>query len=180
MLYVTERCVFALRQEGLELIEIAPGIDLERDVIAHMEFAPMIAAPDPMDARIFRSETMGLREDMLRLPVDQRFTYDGTQNLFFVNLERFPVRSRNDIQHKVYAIVNYDNFSIVPELLDEYSAMVRSMDRYYSGVSRYTTSGFLRMKLGESLARRGVAPHIFESAEEAQLDLRNLGSGASS
>jgi len=195
VLYVTERCVFALRQDGLELIEIAPGIDLERDVIAHMEFAPMIAAPDPMDARIFRSETMGLREDMLRLPVDQRFTYDGTQNLFFVNLERFPVRSRNDIraisnsvesrlaplQHKVYAIVNYDNFSIVPELLDEYSAMVRSlMDRYYSGVSRYTTSGFLRMKLGESLARRGVAPHIFESAEEAQLDLSNLGSGASS
>ena len=51
-----------------------------------------------MDARIFRSETMGLREDMLRLPVDQRFTYDGTQNLFFVNLERFPVRSRNDIR----------------------------------------------------------------------------------
>ena len=89
---------------------------------------------------------------MLRLPIDQRFTYDGTQNLFFVDLERFPVRSRNDIRaisnsvesrlaplrHKVYAIVNYDNFSIVPELLDEYSAMVRSlMDRYYSGVSRY-------------------------------------------
>ena len=36
------------------------------------------------------------------------------------------------------------------------------------------------MKLGRSLARRGVAPHVFESAEEAQLDLSNLGSGASS
>jgi propionate CoA-transferase len=52
--------------------------------------------------------------------------------------------------------------------------MVRGlMDHYYSGVSRYTTSGFLRMKLGESLERRGVAPHIFESAEEAQSDLRD-------
>lgn len=122
-LYVTERCVFALREEGLELIEIPPGIDLERDVIVRMEFMPMIAAPELMDPRIFRTETMGLREELLRLPLDQRFTYDGVQNLFFVNLERFSVRSRKDIraiansvenrlaplQDKVYAIVNYDN-----------------------------------------------------------------------
>ena len=60
------------------------------------------------------------------------------------------------------------------ELLDEYSAMVRSLaDRFYSGVSRYTTSGFLRIKLGEALEKRGVAAHIFESAEEAQSDWRN-------
>jgi propionate CoA-transferase len=186
--YVTERCVFALRPEGLELLEVAPGIDIERDILAHMDFEPIIrGTPDLMDARIFRNEPMELRDDMLRLPLDQRFTYDPKQNLFFVNFERLPVRSRNDIRaikenveakiaplgHKVYAIVNYDNFSIVPELLDEYSAMVRGlMDHYYSGVSRYTTSGFLRMKLGESLERRGVAPHIFESAEEAQSDLR--------
>jgi propionate CoA-transferase len=53
--------------------------------------------------------------------------------------------------------------------------MVRGlMDHYYSGVSRYTTSNFLRMKLGESLERRGVAPHIFESAEDAQSNLRRL------
>ena len=184
ILYVTERCVFALRREGLELVEVAPGIDIESDILAHMDFKPIISgAPDLMDARIFRNELMDLREDMLRLPLDRRFTYDPKQNLFFVNFERLPVRSRNDISaiketveaklapvgRKVYAIVNYDNFSIVPELLDEYSAMVRGlMDHYYSGVSRYTTSGFLRMKLGESLERRGVAPHIFESAEEAQ------------
>jgi propionate CoA-transferase len=184
ILYVTERCVFALRPQGLELVEVAPGIDIESDILAHMDFKPIISgAPDLMDARIFRNELMDLREDMLRLPLDRRFTYDPKQNLFFVNFERLPVRSRNDIRaiketvearlapvgRKVYAIVNYDNFSIVPELLDEYSAMVRGlMDHYYSGVSRYTTSGFLRMKLGESLERRGVAPHIFESAEDAQ------------
>ncbi len=185
-LYVTERCVFALRPDGLDLVEIAPGIDIERDILAHMDFKPLIGTPAMMDARIFRDEPMGLRDDMLRLSLDQRFTYDAQQNLFFVNLERFAVRSHHDIRdiantvetklaglrHKVYTIVNYDNFSIVPELLDEYSAMVRDLvDRYYSGVSRYTTSGFLRMKLGQSLEQRGVAPHIFESAEEAQRDL---------
>jgi len=61
----------------------------------------------------------------------------------------------------------------------KYSAAVRGLvDRFYSGVSRYTTSGFLRMKLGEALEKRGVAPHIFEGAAEAQSDLHNLEKGA--
>ena len=78
-----------------------------------------------------------------------------------------------DLGERVYAIVNYDYFTILPELFDAYSAMVRKlMDRYYSGVSRYTTSGFLRMKLGESLMKRGVSPHIFENAAQARKDWR--------
>ena len=193
VLYVTERCVFALRQEGLELTEVAPGIDVERDVLAQMEFKPIISRdPTLMDERIFREGPMELRERLLSIPLDQRFTYDEQQNLFFVNLERFALRSKADIEaiartvesklggldKRVYAIVNYDNFSIVPELLDEYSAMVsRLVDRFYSGVSRYTTSGFLRIKLGEALERRGVAPHIFESAQEAQLNWRKVEGG---
>ena len=42
------------------------------------------------------------------------------------------------------------------------------MERYYSGVTRYTTSTFLRMKLGDALKQREVAPHIYESRQEAQ------------
>jgi propionate CoA-transferase len=190
VLYVTERCVFALRPDGLELVEVAPGIDIERDILSLMDFRPVIPRdPITMDPRIFREGAMDLREDMLSIPLDQRFTLDDQHNLFFVNLERFSLRSRADINaiaravearlgglnRRVYAIVNYDNFSILPELLDEYSAMVRSLtDRFYSGVSRYTTSGFLRIKLGEALEKRGVAAHIFESAEEAQSDWRNI------
>jgi len=188
VLYVTERCVFTLTPDGLELIEVAPGIDTERDILSLMDFKPLIPRdPALMDARIFREGVMDLRNDMVAIPLPQRFTYDSQQDLFFVNLERFVIRSVADIQaidkaveavlaplgRRVYAIVNYDNFSIPPELLDEYSAMVRSLtDRYYSGVSRYTTSGFLRIKLGEALESRGVAPHIFESAVEATQDWR--------
>jgi propionate CoA-transferase len=192
VLYVTERCVFKLTPCGLELIEVAPGIDIERDILALMDFKPAIPR-DPllMDARIFRDSVMDLRHDMVAIPLDQRFTYDSQQDLFFVNLERFVVRSSADIKaiekaaeakltplrRRVYAIVNYDNFSILPELLDEYSAMVRSLtDHYYSGVSRYTTSGFLRIKLGEALEGRGLGPHIFESADEAKWDAHQ-GSG---
>ena len=61
ILYVTERCVFRLAAEGLELIEIAPGIDLQRDIIERMEFVPRMAAKVAfMDERIFRNGLMGL------------------------------------------------------------------------------------------------------------------------
>lgn len=65
-------------------------------------------------------------------------------------------------------IVNYDNFTIDPGLLDSYAEMVHYMEENYcTQVSRYTTSAFMRMKLGNALTRR-VAPHIFETREEAR------------
>ncbi len=60
--YITERAVFKLVEGGLMLTELAPGADLERDVLARMEFRPLLADEiKPMDARIFREETMGLQ-----------------------------------------------------------------------------------------------------------------------
>jgi propionate CoA-transferase len=190
VLYVTERCVFQLTQNGLELIEIAPGVDLERDILAKMDFKPSIPRkPLLMDKRIFGPEPMGLRDDMLSIPLEQRFSYDEVTNRFFVNLERFTMRDERDIERirqivterlaplskRVYTIVNYDNFTIAPELLDQYSAMVRGLvDKYYADVTRYTTSGFLRMKLGDALEKRGVAPHIYESATEAERSLQEI------
>jgi len=68
VLYVTERCVFRLVEGGLELIEIAPGVDLELDILAQMDFVPAIADPLPlMNTAIFRPEPMGLL-DMLPRP----------------------------------------------------------------------------------------------------------------
>lgn len=60
VLYVTERAVFKLTPKGLELLEIAPGIDLEKDVLAHMEFKPIINAIKLMDSRLFVDKPMGL------------------------------------------------------------------------------------------------------------------------
>jgi propionate CoA-transferase len=40
-------------------------------------------------------------------------------------------------------------------------------NRFYTHVARYTTSAFMRLKLGDALLRREVAPHIFESSHEA-------------
>ena len=53
VLYVTERAVFRLVPDGLELIELAPGIDLEQDVLAQMDFRPVIRDVRTMPARVF-------------------------------------------------------------------------------------------------------------------------------
>ena len=86
VLFITERCVFRLVEGGLELIEVAPGIDLERDIFAHMAFRPQISPKLAiMDERIFRPEPMGLRDDMLSIPMDSRFTLDAERGIFFIN-----------------------------------------------------------------------------------------------
>src|SRR4051794_27557951 len=194
VLYITERCVLMLTAEGLELVEVAPGIELERDILAQMDFMPVVrGTPRLMDERIFLPETMGLRDLLLSIPLERRFTYDTQNNLFFINFERLSVRSLEDIEQirrlvaerlspvgrRVYVIVNYDDFTIQPEILDAYAAMVSDLtERFYSGVTRYTTSAFLRMKLGGALTGRGLAPHVYESADEARQTLHEMESHA--
>lgn len=191
-LYVTERCVFELSASGLVLTEVAPGIDIERDILAHMDFAPLIPQPPrAMDARIFLPAAMGLRAQLLELPLEQRFTYDPAQNLFFINFEGYHVARPEQIEairravearlghlgRRVDTIVNYDDFSIAPELIDTYIDMVRDVvGRFYTGVTRYTTNAFLRMKLGRALSERELHPALYGSREEARAGLAS-GSG---
>lgn len=62
VLYVTERCVFKLGEQGMELIEVAPGIDIEQHILPFMAFEPVIARkPAIMDKRIFRENRMNLK-----------------------------------------------------------------------------------------------------------------------
>lgn len=69
VLYVTECAVFRLGGDGPELIEIAPGADPERDVIARMGFRPRVSSElRPMDPRLFRPERMGLAAELAARP----------------------------------------------------------------------------------------------------------------
>jgi propionate CoA-transferase len=67
VMYITERAVFELRKEGMTLVEIAPGIDLQKDILDQMGFKPQVAADlRPMDSRIFLEEPMGIRDEIAR------------------------------------------------------------------------------------------------------------------
>jgi len=182
VLYVTERCVFKLGAQGLELIEVAPGVDIERDIFAHMDFRPVVNQPVSMDPRIFLDEPMKLKDSLLAISLIDRMSYDANKATAFYNFQGLNVRSSKEVQDirhaaericesagkKIAVVVNYDDFRIDEAVMDEYAEMVRDLsDRFYTQVSRYTTSAFMRMKLGEALEQRGMAAHIFETQREA-------------
>ena len=191
VLYVTERCVFELGPDGVELIEVAPGVDVERDILAHMHFPPVIrGTPRTMDERIFRDETMGLRGIILPAPLASRFHFDAAQNIFFIDFDNLRLRKASEIEEirgivenvlaplgrKVPAVVNYHGFDIQDDLVELYANMIQGlMEHRYSTVTRYATNTFLRARLGSALSARHLAPKIFDSAEEARAGLADPG-----
>ena len=182
VLYVTERCVFQLTQGRLELIEVAPGIDIDKHILAHMDFKPFIHKPMPMDRRIFLDDHMELLSELLNLKLSERVSYDAGRNMLFVNLEGWSARKKSDIDdlrkvlvdariaagRRVNSVVNHDGCRIAEDLYDDYAEMIAYMvDQHYLTTARYTTSAFMRLKMQEALDKRGLAPHIFERAEDA-------------
>ncbi|MCM8594015.1 acyl CoA:acetate/3-ketoacid CoA transferase [Accumulibacter sp.] len=191
--YVTERCVFRRMRRGLALIEVAPGIDVARDILPQMEFEPIIGEYATMDPRIFNPDPMGLERELLNLSMPERVTYDQERNILFLNFEGMYVRVRDDVQaiwdiceercraagRRVGVIINYDRFRISQDMYDAYAEMDRYfLAHYFSQITRYATSAFLRAKLGEAFSQRSIAPHVFERREEAQAFLNTLGADA--
>ena len=128
-----------------------------------MGFVPLIS-PELrlMDAALFDEQPMNLRERMLALPLAERIAFDGASSVLFIDFEGHIVASERDIDaieaevarrvqpigRRVDVVVNYDHFSIRPELVDAYSAMVERLSaRYYGRVTRYAASGFLKARL---------------------------------
>ena len=181
VLYVTERCVFELTPEGLKLTEIAPGIDLDRDILALMAVRPLIDELAEMDARIFRNREMDLRTDLLHLDLPDRIALDTTTTQLFLNFEKLRVRTQGEVDQvgllvaercapldrRVDVIVNYDGFRIDEALEPAWARMVADLtERFYRKVSRYSGSAFMRMKLGMVFPH--ARTHIFETKDQAR------------
>ncbi len=182
VLYVTERCVFRLTTEGLELAEIAPGIDIEKDILAHMAFEPIINAPRIMDVSIFNERSMKLKRKMLAMEWGDRLRYVEAENTVFANLSGLSIENKEDfkmmreasheffskIGRKVDLISNYDGVSIAPKMSVRFVDLLTELEeKYYQTATRYSTSAFLRQKMGQDLKKRKISPHIFETQQEA-------------
>ncbi len=183
VLFVTERCVLGLTSNGMELLEVAPGIDVERDILPGLEFDPIINHPATMDPRLFRPEVMGLKDELLSMSLDDRIHYDQSANTIFLNFAGLRVKTSKDVRDiqeavearmapigkRMHSVVNYDNFVIDEDIMDDYADLVKYIDEtYYLSVHRYTTSAFLRLKLGKELGKRQLSSRVYETVEEAK------------
>ena len=181
-LYVTERCVFRLTRDGLELTEVAPGIGLD-EVLGNMDFEPLRAQKlATMDLRLFLPEGMGLRASLESKSLAERIRFDAPSEVLFIDFSGLSIKKRGQLAsiaetveqrcsplgRRVKVVVNYDGFSIAPELMEAYAELVEQLtERFYEKVTRYTSSAFLRLSLGHSLAHHHVAPEMFDTSREA-------------
>jgi propionate CoA-transferase len=187
VLYVTERCVFELTENGLRLAEVAPGIDIERDILGQMDFKPIVDQPVPMRACLFDAAPMDLRARLLDLDLERRVSYDPARKRLFLDFRHLHVRRADDVQaireavearcrqigHRVATIVNYDGFQIDHDVADAYAQMTREMEaQYYTRVSRYASGAFRRMQLERLLAHEETPP-IFASEQQASAFLQD-------
>ena len=186
VLYVTERCVFRLTESGLALTEVAEGVDVERDILAHLPFRPAMEGIKTMDPAIYMDRPMGLRSRMLDIRIEERLSYDAASNTVFMNYAGMRVRNADDVAtivaavdgmleplgKRVNSIVNYEGFTVDDDAMAAYMDAVRYVEKkYYLKVSRFTNSGYLRMKLGKELETREVSARVFETREEAERNL---------
>ncbi len=184
ILYITERAVFQLRKDGrIELIEVAPGVDIEKDILAQMDFRPVMDNVRQMDARIFRDEPMGVRGEFMVRALERRIRYDAAANVLHLDFSGLEIDSIEDCEiirdvatarcqaagKKVNAIVNYEAFSISDDLIDTYLAINEPVIRdYYAHVTRFTGNDEMLGKLAERFQQHHLAPSLFHTEQEAE------------
>ena len=170
--YVTERAVFrrSAKHPVLELVEIAPGIDLQKDVLDQVDFQPVLSKNlKTMDPRIFKTETMHIRSALFGSLVDRHF-YHEEDHTVFLELFGITIDTEEDIKWFVDGVVflleplvakkgpitmvaNYDGFDIRDSLEEKFSEALKPIaEKYYKSVTRYAGGrAFKRAKLGKQL-----------------------------
>ncbi len=186
--YITERCVFRLTEHGLELVEVAPGLDAERDVLAQLPFRPRVADKlETMPAELFRIARMGLR-DRPPMSMDERFVHDPDANVTYVNFEGLRILDLDDVRsladfldtrftalgRRVNVVVNYDHFTLGDDAADAFFEMVRqNTERYFLSSTRYSTNAFYRRQMGRRFTDEHLQHRVYGNFSEAQARLEN-------
>ncbi|MDD4996563.1 MAG: hypothetical protein PHI99_00280, partial [Syntrophales bacterium] len=168
--FMTERCIFKLQNRQVALIEVAPGIDIEKDILAHMDFRPVMQDVKIMDPRIFRPSAMGIRKEFLKYDIRKRSGFLADQKTLFLNLKGLEAENTQDIEvikevieqmcaeagRKIKAVATYA-FDIDEELLEAYTAMGADIAReHHAVVSHFNNREELREKLGDAFVKRAL------------------------
>ncbi|MEX0345957.1 MAG: acyl CoA:acetate/3-ketoacid CoA transferase [Rhizobiaceae bacterium] len=187
VLYVTERCVFRLTESGLELAEVAPGVELDRDILKLLPFEPILNEPLPMATELFTDGRMGLQELFAELSMDKRISYNPDNNMLFLDFSGMRLGTKADVDavrdaveatlaplgKRVDAIVNYDGFWTNPDISDAYLDAVHYIQsRYYNKVSRFASNGFARIQLAKGLQAHQVHSKVVGTVAEARRVLK--------
>jgi propionate CoA-transferase len=185
---VTERCVFKLEADGVHLVEVAPGIDVERDILSQMDFRPVLATWLSWTlASIDRVRWDWLRCCSICELTDRLDLRCGTEHAvrelrgnvdpdngghrqratgFRRAMQDHRTEGRPDRQLR--------RLSLDDALTDVYFDMVAELQakHYTHGRPGTRPAHIMRMKLGASLPARGAAAHVFETHAEASAFLR--------
>jgi propionate CoA-transferase len=180
VLYVTERCVFSLGagpapRSKLPPASMSSATSSGRWLPAHRRDLGESRTMDPASsAAADAALRFAARPAAWRPPELRHRAQDAVRQL-----RGLSIRSADDIEsvrrvfealcrrigHKVALVVNYDGFRLDETLSDAYFEMVSELQaKYYSTAVRYTTSAFMRLKLGAELSAGRSAAHVFENA----------------
>ena len=177
VLYVTERCVFKLHERGLELIEVAPGIDIDKDILALMSFKPIMNDVKLMDKRIFIADEMGLRKDFIDAPISKRLqiSEEGELNCDLVGykikkqkhldiIQARTIELCENLPDKILFRMTCKHFEIKEKFLEDFAEMlIRMTHRYFSSIQLDIKEPFLRINLCEALQMQGASVEIRNS-----------------
>lgn len=168
--YMTERCILKLINGKVELIEVAPGIDIETDILAYMDFRPVMNDVKIMDPRIFKPSAMSIRKEFLKYDIQRRSDYLADQNTLFLNLKGLEAENIQDIEiikevieqmcaeagGEIKAVATY-GFDIDEELMEAYVEMGAYIAKnYHATVSQFGNREEMREKLGDAFVKRAL------------------------
>lgn len=169
--YVTERAVFrrTAKHKVLELIEIAPGIDLQKDVLDQLDFEPAISPNlKTMDPRIFMTDSMKVGAEMFGDLAD-RCKYHEDDHVLYLDLFGITLDNEDDIKWffgslrdilkplcktkgPIDMVVNYDGFDLHKGLEDVYVSYTEKLQAdFYKSAKRFSGKAFHRAKLGKQI-----------------------------
>ncbi|GBG27093.1 Succinyl-CoA:3-ketoacid coenzyme A transferase 1, mitochondrial [Hondaea fermentalgiana] len=167
--YITERAVFQLTPEGVELTEVAPGVDLDTQILDLMDPKPIVNRDTlkVMDIRIFNEDSMNMQDDFFRdqSAFSSRFSYKEDTNTCFLDLSGISVRDEKTLEalcsevkanferitnhgeKKVHCVSTYERSDILPELSDKLNEMLNVVGSdYLLSVRRLGGKVFMRQK----------------------------------